>query len=272
MRLGWCFGVALCCLAACAGSNDDEDDDDSIAREDMPAAYASGMCEALSVCCESLGQPMSVADCREFIEPNIANQNDPALSYDGQAAAACLAAGTSAYRQCSTPSASVCERVWAGSLENGAACESNRDCQSRFCDSALCQTPEALPALGEPCTLECAEGAHCDQTTLRCRALEPEGAPCVASSECAGGYCEAGVCDESSVFLTLCTTFAGAPAPVSDPHCCALDELCARCGCADAGYALIAASDDGEDCRTVLEQDEVGCSLVSEDDALAACQ
>jgi len=265
--------VSALCAVGCMSSSDD-DDDDSIARENIASAYANGMCNALAECCQGLGQPMNTAACIEQVEGNYAKSNDPGLIYDGNAAGECLAAGTAAYRQCRSVEAPVCARVWTGYLEDGELCgEDPRACKGGSCTNdptgALCTTP-VLSALGEPCEANCVDGAYCDAGSQTCLATKPNGAACVDDLECTGNYCNfsSGQCDESAIFATLCSAFGGST--ITEPFCCALDELCASCDCADSN-ASIASSNDGAACQFVLEGNELGCASMSEDEALAFC-
>lgn len=86
-------------------------------------------------------------------------------------------------------------------------CPSGQTCDSRL---AMCKpTPKA----GEPCDFVCAGDAICDGKT--CRALAPEGSPCVSQSDCRSFECTAGMCTARPV--EQCPFDSSSPAPPGGP-------------------------------------------------------
>jgi hypothetical protein len=76
------------------------------------------------------------------------------------------------------------------------------------------------------------------------------------------------------IAFAVLTTFAvGCAEEDRDPtFCCALQSLCASCSCTNnPEYDSLGASADGDACRFVLEDNELGCTTLSEEEAIAGC-
>jgi hypothetical protein len=89
----------------------------------------------------------------------------------------------------------ACKDALKGTVTDGAACANGNECVSGHCDipsgasSGLCSTP---PAIGQPCTDVCADGAVCtynDQQMLVCTALKADGTACAQDYECLHDNC-----------------------------------------------------------------------------------
>jgi hypothetical protein len=95
-------------------------------------------------------------------------------------------------------SSNVCARP-VTNRPAGSYCEADSECASGQCfGSAFQARCLAIAPLGSACglsrSIDCHDGAYCDDATGTCRALRGGGEACTTSSACMSYSCESGVC------------------------------------------------------------------------------
>jgi hypothetical protein len=163
----------------------------------------------------------NAADCHAYFDRtaidthnlDAAIENDT-VEYDSDTAEDCI----DAYRDLSCDLAeqvdalAACDDVFAGTIPNGYPCVIDLECTSGVCvtfacDDACCpgecMPPNPQPAIDEPCTTFCVEGAYCGADSI-CHAYLPKGAACDGNSICGYGlYCAGAPAGGSGVCKVL---------------------------------------------------------------------
>jgi hypothetical protein len=186
-----------------------------ISLADFPAAEADVLCARAAFC----GQYPDKASC---LSANIldfgqvmADVAAGKATYDGAAAATCLAAVRKDQTIACTVSAEAshlsdpsCSAIFTGTVADGGSCTSGQQCASGSCDVSACTgaatccagTCDATVAnpvpLGGDCTApaaRCAAGTFCRGVDTAngkagtCGAVTPEGGACATGEACASG-------------------------------------------------------------------------------------
>jgi hypothetical protein len=136
------------------------------------------------------------AECVEVVAAQFADSvalTSPSVDFDADAAGDCRdeAEGASCSQFFSgaevTP---ACDRVYSGTLADGATCEIDQECASAYCafdfeaSENVCAT---LPGAGAACEFRCEDGLACIDGM--CSDLLANGAECMSDLDCESGYC-----------------------------------------------------------------------------------
>src|SRR5262249_19023633 len=123
------------------------------------------------------------------------------VEYDGSAARVCIDSYANA--TCDQTDAAgritpaACDKIFTGTLADGAACVNGHECLSQVCNIPVCVTAccagtcmgSDIPQrakLGETCSsLPCEQGSYCDFTSMMCAPLLSAGTSCTGSFQCA---------------------------------------------------------------------------------------
>lgn len=213
---------AMVALGPCEG--------DAIALEDLTACFVKVQCEWL-VTCQFIAT--TVEACVELYGQQVGNDlqrtiesvDESRTAYDGEAAAECLAAVTTA--TCSDQPGEDCDTVFIGTIPEGGVCYNENECEGvgarcadDYCPNQCCPGSciDAAP-LGGNCVdnRPCVSGAECvfiDGAAIENQCLSGElDSPCEDSYQCDSGLycgttksCEAAlladqVCDQNSQCL-----------------------------------------------------------------------
>lgn len=209
-------GFLLLSLVAvgCGGSSDGDDDDGAGSGiENMPSSLARSICKLVYQCCsttERAENPFvgnTEAECRSnystFLTLAVPEMNQSItkgrMRYDGGALSSCLSQLEAAGCDGGAADPAQCEGVFVPLVRSGGACTQQGECIDSVClggDSTndidgTCGAP--LPD-GADCidSAEC-EGGFCDGLT--CAAQLPNGSSCFLDEECVSDFCDAnGVC------------------------------------------------------------------------------
>jgi hypothetical protein len=174
----------------------------------------TAQCQLELACCTGSdlallhGQPIaSAAQCEQVadgaaqpIEAALqASIDGGRLSFDGEAAARCIAAAQ-AETACAgvttnhllddgfrTSAIAVCDSVFLPKVGLGQSCVQGFECSTGDCNGG-CTVP---PGQGSACATACAAGLFCATT---CEPLEPAGQACTGSASCESGVCAGSAC------------------------------------------------------------------------------
>jgi hypothetical protein len=174
-----------------------------IAFEDYAQEVDDARCEYLVRCHVVATAP----DCHASLEQSvIVSPSLPTaiqggiVQYDEDAAQSCVdaLAGLSCDLAEQVDALAPCDDVYAGTLDDGAACGFDLECVSGRCATPACEEAccigmclpaTALPDIDEACSTFCVDGAYCGADSL-CHASLPKGAACDATTICVYGlYC-----------------------------------------------------------------------------------
>lgn len=242
-------------------------------------------CGAGHACMQLQGQPYGA--CAPSDAPVKQPDGAPCEKADACEGGLCVGAPSSAVYTCASPcqdgacaegfgcqplvgGGGVCLAEGAKS-ELGAVCENNQDCKSDVCIQATGPGAPPAPFCSQPCG-DCPCGMACvdfQGGEAWCEpgpkvACVPDGNPCAADGECAGGVCLTGVCAQG------CTVTLGG---------CAAGEACRRldpggaagvCEATGAGVPGAACEADA-DCATLLCDGTPKACLVPCSPAHPAC-
>jgi hypothetical protein len=217
-------------LAGCA---------DRIDFGEFPQAEIDARCGYFERC----GVIADYAECRAYYDMLAIDDPSPQaaydagnLTYDEAAARQCIDNYTLAPCDATQLPASafdVCREAIQGTLDAGAACGFSTECRSdncvkpscpEACCTGQCGPPIARPAVNQPCTGLCVEGAYCGIDSI-CHTLLADGAACADEVCDFGLYCRGNT-----------STTAGTCAPL--PH---LGEACED-ACAEVGATCYAGT------------------------------
>ncbi len=174
------------------------------------------------------------------------------VTYDGNAATACLAylQGGCTFAGFHVPS--PCDTVFDGTLAIGAACNEDEDCtgyvagratcvattttcdRTTACCAGSCTATAAKGALGSPCTgPTCGSGLYCSDMTSTCTAIATTaGMSCYGFDGCADPmYCDAlsgsdGICTNAAASGDVCEPTATLPCVEDSDYCDVETAMC----------------------------------------------
>jgi hypothetical protein len=271
--------VALAALmvAACGG---DDGDGGSIPIEDVDARAKAAFCEWIVGCNFLPDQATCLANTTLGLAQMIADVGNGKVTYDGDAAASCLASISG--QGCTWTSlisdaggeAEVCLDVFTGTVAESGACFDDEECAGDYstCASGTCDptaqccagtcmagtAPTIVPAGGScqgTTNVECATGTYCDSSTRVCTTQVAAGGTCSDIDSCATGlFCQVKV--SGSTVTRVCGTPAVEGA-TCDPEiafgaCNRLDNYCdgatLKCTKRKAVGATCTVGQFGDDC------------------------
>jgi hypothetical protein len=220
-----------------------------LAEDAFGDALASALCDNVADCCREDGFAYDRAKCIAGYKYSLtewyAPENAGALIYDAEAAQRCVDGAARAARACGTGMPAVsdeCTRAYRGSVKEGEACESTRDCAAPEGAVASCEATNAGQRTcwvvrrgkrGDACTQTCnaingcslvitpdgssarcyeEDGLHCS-TEGRCEKLPSVGEACVpGQTPCAGSaFCAVdGRCETPRAVGASCADDRGA--------------------------------------------------------------
>ena len=213
----------------------------SPSKEQLIPAMVESICANVRECCESAGVGYDAATCQGRGEALMSQiefaraLGSPNVTYDGEAALACLLAekerllacvGNKAFRD---PS---CQKILVGTLGAGESCTLGLECHtpegglSHCASSGVCVVAKR-GALTTGCSMTCVEdeggplcagdidgrtacfrndGLHCDSASQLCQPVASLGESCTDDYACAAGaYCKQGACSELEVDGAPCS-------------------------------------------------------------------
>lgn len=256
-------GVSL--LAA--GCKSDPAEAPRVPVERFATEFSVAVCDNAARCCSGANFTFDQPNCEGRLKASFQASLDQVLmdpvDYDEVAAGKCLAA--LADRGCGMASFEfpACEGLFQGRLEDGAECERDAACKSRWCalrgdaSVAVCeplQSSELVVAgkQGDDCVDTCNElgdcppiggtppltvcyrtdglfcGSRADGAVPHCEPLREVGQPCEQSRECAAGsFCQ-GICE----------------APHPNGASCEFDAECRSGACVDGECAESALTEE----------------------------
>ena len=286
------IGVVVVLLAAVLGASScggDSTGGDGAASPYVPPAgpvaeaefigqLPRALCQALAPCCAEAGRPMKSSVCRQIVAALATDMQAPDTTYDPTAAQECLTA-LAAIEICDETAINdeSCNRVYAGTVALGGACDSDSQCAPQADGEATCDLMEQVCIVtkrgsnGDPCSATCesqGNGWACSGTGATpglaehtevecwlddglycsvdgCAALGVSGEDCSNGGRCAAGtYCDmtTRVCTEAASIGEACATTGS----MVDGSCdagtyCTTNGVCA------------AQKADGESCESIDE-------------------
>lgn len=225
--------AALAVVAiGCGGSDDANGPGNSggvYTLDDVCEKVAQRQCADIQSCCDSTGigfdQAGCIAQTRSQCEASVRLVKEGKRTFHPEAVDACQDLLASTFQKCELTmedlldfgfSGTVCQRVFAGTVEVGGACTAPEDCkpptgqdQFAICDAGKCDIGHINVQEGGDCGTRgsCAAGLYCELSssggiattpTGKCRQLKEVGADC-ASAALLGGDCGPSLyCDLSS--------------------------------------------------------------------------
>jgi hypothetical protein len=209
----------------------------------LQASYNAYYCN-LAVRCGLIADLASCSGLRPVVTVNpnlIAAAEAGAVTYDGAAAATCLAGLTSTCDRSllagNRNAPEACDHIFTGTVGDQGACMLNEECISNVCipstgcTMACCPgtcygaTAPARPALGQSCSTNtnCID-SYCETTTYTCAALLANGATCTGDEQCAIGL----ACTSTT---RTCGPLAAVGATCStDDNCRSVGNYCGPAG------------------------------------------
>lgn len=159
------FGLLV---TACGGSTTDEGGAGTLApvpRDQFAARFVAAVCDNVGPCCQAAGFAYDAAKCKQAGTAGLPADWDgssPNLSYDGAAAAKCVAAVEAAAKGCGSipvDAALACSNVFRGALPAGAACSAPSECAAPSrgwadCIAGVCEV-KAPGKAGDTCDATC---------------------------------------------------------------------------------------------------------------------
>jgi hypothetical protein len=182
--------AAVTALASCDGESDPSPSG-PVAAGEFARQFADAWCSGLGPCCDSSGYAFELAQCRQSIAATVdafvrAQAENPRLSFDEEAARACVDAQRTRFASCGDRAAfdagdEPCEGLYRGTVALGGSCAESEECapvtdSGVQCDAGVCAAyddpygdgyPPSVAA-GQPCDASCnidAFGSSCDYTT-----------------------------------------------------------------------------------------------------------
>lgn len=255
--------LLLVFVAACGGSVDIGDYNDGLVDADCDYLVRCGLFSTSESCKNTFG--VLLVD-----NPSIEAAIDAGkLKYDGEAAADCFDALGSASCTRSANHIDACDKIFAGTIADGGTCAFDEECVSQSCNvpdctmaccTGTCVPERPVPAIGQPCTFECVEGAYCGSDST-CQATLPKGAACDDQLACNEGlYCAgsstttAGTCTELPTTGEACTT-----------ACAAIGDRCSAGTCKPVGLLGETCASDSDCSFFYVCDDTMKCAEEPED-------
>lgn len=213
-------------VPGCGGSSDGSGTAAPIPKEQLLDRMTSAVCDNIGPCCSQQGYAHDPASCKQLLTQFYGQFVTPLLSadgvqYDAAAAGACLKAFQSVAASCAgEPDSPACDRVFVGTLAEGANCQLDEQCKapqggSAYCDDGKC-VAEPRGKLGDGCYGTCTtsgnstscsgggasngnatcytnDGVFCGESG-NCEQLAGAGQSCSGGGCVAGHYCGNGTC------------------------------------------------------------------------------
>jgi hypothetical protein len=186
----------------CGGGGGNND----ISLDDLPGELARAICEKDFDCCpqDSAAEYTSVEECisdSQLFTAILASwirQSEQAgrVRYDAARAGECM--DVIRGLACTALQAEdFCDDFIVPLVAAGGQCDQDFECVTGYCDAET-ETCATLPALGQPCNFDCAQGSYCDFGTRVCEAARADGAECFFDDECLSLYCDddTGLCGQ----------------------------------------------------------------------------
>lgn len=194
-----------------------------VAENRFASAYADAVCGTLADCCRSNGLAYDRSNCtaaaQGLVQAMLNRGRSSGLTFDPKVAGACLAAARSSAIACGQDTDNdACDRLFTGTKQPGAACDSSDECApstdgevrcnnwfSEGKSGSLCQVVTRA-GTGAACTAtsttpppatfvdcEAKEDLYCDSARAVCVSMPKVGEACFIS--CAkSAFCSAGRC------------------------------------------------------------------------------
>jgi hypothetical protein len=191
------IGAVLWLLCSCTGG--DSKPASPVKSSDVSQELSSAYCGGIAHCCKEQGIPSDTASCKQTLEAQFRTRIDDYLSsskltYDAEAAGACVADYRKAMESCTDRDAlqnvdTNCERVFVGTVALGGKCEKTMECapadkpnSSVDCDDGVC-----VAFTDEPSSEESARGKLGDPCRDTCQQDDDGSMSCFASFLGSGG-------------------------------------------------------------------------------------
>jgi hypothetical protein len=201
------LGILAITLGSMGCGSGDGNDDISL-FDDLYRELALARCEKEFDCCpqDSVAAYSSVENCtthNEYYTRELAGQIQWAVLsgrvlYDGARARECMAVIRGL--ECTQYQADDLGCFVVPLVDSGGQCNLDFECVTGYC-SFETHTCATLPALGEQCNRDCAQGSYCDFRTSVCEAAKADGAECQIETECQSLHCDystgAGLCGQA---------------------------------------------------------------------------
>ena len=168
----------------------------TIAIDSLPTVLLSTMCGAVSKCGSWSMHFISTAGCSAILGSEFDTGDESAdvkagkLVYDGAKAAQCLAVmGSMCFAELDSEPA-ACKDVFSGVLADGATCDGNKYCKSRYCKLELgkeCGVCAVAAKTGEKCETMgdgCVTGNACIEGTCIANGTVAIGGKCNSDKNC----------------------------------------------------------------------------------------
>ncbi len=258
-RRGMRIALLVVLAAACGGHHDGSDAGGDVATGvplgDLTAMRHDAIC-AEQVACSAMPD---TATCDAALQINttewetlVGDAMAGTVTYDGNAATACLAylQGLCTFAGFHVPD--PCDAMFDGTLAIGAACNEDEECtgyvagsatcvatsttcdRTTTCCPGTCTTATAKGAIGSPCSgSTCGSGLYCSDMTSTCAAIATTaGMSCYGSDGCADPmYCDelsagAGICTKAAASGDVCEPTATLPCVEDDEYCDVETAMC----------------------------------------------
>lgn len=246
MRLCTALSVAMLTAAGfigCSGSTSNSNPTPAgpLPVEELPDAYANGICDNLVDCCKSAGFAYDAQTCKstfkKLIGSTVGLVQKGTVLYDANAAGACAAAFPGFAKSClqGEPGSADCDKVFAGTVQSGGACTDSAECIAPAGGDADCDQGKCVPAArgvaGDACTATCTEegsttycsasgsggdakcftndGLYCGSATSKCEkrvAIGGQGCDSGEASSCVkGAFCDNQTCVAQKAMAADCS-------------------------------------------------------------------
>src|SRR5688572_2171017 len=129
-------GAVLVWVSACSGeSTSDAGSAEPVPLGELPTRLAESLCNSVANCCSQYRQPHDVGNCvataRSEFARDLPTEPRATVQYDPQAAGDCIAWYSEWFGSCGLPPPPrppACDRIFRGTLPEGAACEFDGEC------------------------------------------------------------------------------------------------------------------------------------------------
>jgi len=205
-----CLVLVSAAVAACSSGSS------SIPESQLSAKLSTAYCTKLLTCCAGQSGLPTEASCESQISAGLASgfatlEADPKTTYNGSAAASCIAEFSAAGCNLDFGAGTSCDQVFAGSLANGATCNSGTECSSTLCvnltfdnsgnvtSAGICAAQGAANQACTGSTTNGSSGNSCvtgtygasDGNSCTCTPTLANGTACPDGNDsCTSGYCD----------------------------------------------------------------------------------
>ena len=243
-----------------------------IPRAELPDQLAAAYCDGLGSCCQASGFALDDARCQATLKAQVAGNlpTTPTVGYDQNAAGNCVAALRTQLGRCGDieddQALEACNRMFVGTLPEGAACTQSEECAAppdgrascyRSADdgAGVCQVYRVMAhgAVGQACTTTCTvqgTGECYGSTTVT--SGSGGAANATASVACYtndGLYCASGTCQKMEPVGGPCQSYA-TTACVATAYCDTQAGLCQAKLAVGADCSSADSCVDGAYCAT----------------------